>query len=132
MSNDKKDFSKWHIQKSILNDDKSRVFFHEREVWFASVGLNVGYEQDGKHDKCLRPVIIIRKFNNEICWCVPTTKKNRGGKYYYLFRYKKNQYTNAILSQLRIFDVKRLEYKIGTVTESDFKEMKKHLISFLK
>ena len=132
MSHNDKDFNEWHIQKSTLQDSKSRVFFHEREVWFASLGLNIGYEQDGKRDKFLRPVVIVKKFNNEVCWGVPTTKKSKVGKYYYLFEYKKDETTTAILSQLRLIDAKRLDYKIGSMSEADFLEMKKHLISFLK
>jgi hypothetical protein len=36
------------------------------------------------------------------------------------------------LSQLRLIDSKRLDYKIGSMKEDDFAEMKKRLIAFLK
>lgn len=49
----KKNYEKWHTDKSKLHEGKERPFFHEREVWFASVGLNIGFEQDGKHETFL-------------------------------------------------------------------------------
>lgn len=127
-----KDFAEWHSEKSDLHENKVRAFFHEREVWFASLGANIGFEQDGKNAKYLRPVVIVKKFNNEVCWGIPTTKKDRNGKYYFNFHYKEGEYTTAILSQLRLIDSKRLSYKIGSIGEDDFSEMKKRLTSFLK
>jgi mRNA interferase MazF len=131
MSGEHKKFHEWHSQKITLHDSKARAFFHEREVWFASLGLNIGYEQDGKSKKFLRPIVIIKKFNNDVCWGVPTTRKDKTGKYYYAFEYKKDEITTAILSQMRLIDVKRLEYKIGVVNETNFLEIKKRLSSFL-
>ncbi len=130
MSN--KDFKNWGIEKSDLHENKVRAFFHEREVWFASIGANIGFEQDGKHEKFLRPVVVVKKFNNEICWGIPTTKKTKKGKYYFPFEYKEGEFTTAILSQLRLIDSKRLDYKIGSMKENDFTEMKKRFTSFLK
>ncbi len=127
-----KDFWKWHAEKSNLNKDKIRPFFHEAEVWFASIGSNIGFEEDGKGNNFLRPIIIIKKFNNEVCWGIPTTKKFRNSKYYFHFEFSQNKYTNAILSQLRLVDSKRLSYKIGSVRNSDFRKMKNRLISYLK
>jgi len=43
----KKDFLKWHTEKARIHEAKSGVFFHEREVWWCALGLNVGFEQDG-------------------------------------------------------------------------------------
>ncbi len=127
-----KDFKEWHTEKSDLQENKVRAFFHDREIWFASIGLNIGFEQDGKGEEFLRPVIIVKKFNNEVCWGAPTTKKDRKGKYYFTFDYKKGESTTAVLSQMRLIDSKRLSYKIGMIGEKDFEEMKKRLISFLE
>lgn len=127
-----KNFKDWFTEKNDLHENKVRAFFHEREVWFASVGVNIGFEQDGKHEKFLRPVVVVKKFNNEVCWGIPTTKKNKKGAHYFSFEYKEGEFTTAILSQLRLIDTKRLDYKIGSMKGSDFKEMKKRLITFLK
>lgn len=127
-----KNFKEWHIRKSALDESKIRPFFHDKEVWFASVGLNIGFEQDGVGKQFLRPVIIVKKFNDDIFWGIPTTSKNKKGKYYFIFEYKKDSFTTAIISQLRLIDSKRLEYQIGLMKEKDFLEMKNRIISFLK
>ncbi len=126
----KKDFKDWHKEKSCLQEDKVRPFFHEREVWFASVGLNIGFEQDGRGDRFLRPVIILKKFNNEVLWCIPLTKNQKKGKYYLQFRLG-DETSTAILSQIRLIDSKRLQYKIGNLEVDDFSELKKKITQIL-
>ncbi len=126
----KKDFQNWHNQKSNLHEEKIRPFFHEREVWVASVGINVGFEQDGRGKQFLRPVLILKKFNNEVLWCLPLTKNQKKGKYYFSFELK-GEVSTAILSQIRLIDAKRLQYKIGDMSEGDFSKIKEKLTRFL-
>ncbi len=126
----KKDFSEWHKQKSDLHEDKIRAFFHEREVWFASLGANVGFEQDGRGDSYLRPVLVLKKFNNEVLWCIPLTKNQKKGQYYFSFELV-GQTSTAILSQIRLIDSKRLQYKVGDMTPESFVEIKEKLKQLL-
>lgn len=126
-----KDFNKWNTQKKEL-DDGQRIFFRERDIWFASLGLNIGYEQNGKGNLFLRPVIILKKFNNEVFLGIPTTSNKKDGKYYYNFKYTKDKSTTAILSQIRLMDGKRLKYIIGCISKNDFGIMKKRIILLLK
>ena len=129
----KKDFTNWHKVKTDINDFEKRVFFHEREIWFCSVGLNVGFEQDGVGDNFLRPVLIVRKFNNEVFWGIPLTKSNKAkdDRYYYSFSFVENVISLAILSQIRLIDAKRLARQIGTMEENDFENVKKKLKELL-
>ncbi len=62
-SNMKKDFEKWHKVKSRTQERCSPPSFEEREIWWCSIGANVGVEEDGKSTLFSRPVLIIRKFN---------------------------------------------------------------------
>ncbi len=126
----KKDFQEWHKSKSDIDEHKIRAFFHEREIWFTSLGLNVGFEQDGRGDKFLRPIIILKKFNNEVLWCIPLTKNHKKGKYYFSFHLE-DKISTAILSQIRLVDAKRLQYKIGDISEENFDELKQKLIQLL-
>jgi mRNA interferase MazF len=71
----KRDFEKWHDKKSELDQNEVRVNFHERDVWFSSVGANVGFEWDGKGKEFLRPIVILKKFNNETFWGIPLTDR---------------------------------------------------------
>ncbi len=128
-----KDFRKWHIEKSAIHHDKKRPFFHVREAWFCSLGANVGFEQDGGGDKYLRPVLILRKFNNEVLWVLPFTKHNKVGKYYFRVRISKNKIESTlILSQIRLIDAKRLQYKLGDISKGDLGELKKRLRALLE
>ncbi|MBI2476078.1 MAG: type II toxin-antitoxin system PemK/MazF family toxin [Candidatus Taylorbacteria bacterium] len=128
----RKDFQKWHTKKELLDKEKNRPLFNEQEVWFCSLGANVGSEQNGVGGEFLRPVVIVKKFNTEIFWGIPTTKKEREGDFYFYFSFQENDFTTAILSQIRLIDAKRLSHQIGRMRRNDFKEMKKRLTSFLK
>ena len=44
-----KDFNRWNEQKKALHASAApRVYVHERELWFAHLGTNIGFEQDGR------------------------------------------------------------------------------------
>src|SRR3989344_6262420 len=127
-----KEFKKWHSEKEDLHEHKQRPFFHEREVWFASLGVNIGFEQDGRGDKFLRPVIVTRKFNNEVLWILPLTKNIKKGKYYIQISISdNNELSTVILSQIRLLDSKRLQYKIGDISVDGLKEIKKRLAALI-
>ena len=128
----KKDFQNWHDKKSTLHEYNPRLHFHEREVWSTAVGANIGYEQDGKGDEYLRPILVLKKFNNETLWALFLTKKNKTGKYYYEFKSKDDDTSTANLSQLRLIDSKRLKYRIGSISTIDFIELKKRIITLLE
>lgn len=125
----KKDFDGWHKKKSEIDESNKRILFHEREVWFVSLGLNVGHEQNGGKG-FLRPVVIVKKFNDTLYWAVPLTKANKIGKYYMPVLVA-NTPSVAILSQLRLMDVKRLDHKMGVVNENEFGVLKTRLTRFL-
>jgi mRNA-degrading endonuclease toxin of MazEF toxin-antitoxin module len=123
----KKDFKEWFDEKSSIHNDRGRVFFHEREIWFASLGANIGFEEDGKGKEFRRPVLVLKKFNNESLWAIPLTKKIKKGKYYFNFTLGDRGTNTAILSQLRMIDSKRLQYKIGVLGDNHFEDIKQKL-----
>ena len=131
-----KDFSVWHRAKTLIEKNERRPFFHEREIWFCRLGVNVGFEQDGKGEDFLRPVVIIRKFNQEIFWGVPLTKTNKilnakTDKYYLVFRFITHVQSLAILSQIRLLDSKRLARRAGEMAAEDFKILKQKIKALL-
>ena len=73
-----KDFDRWNEHKKILDASPApRVYVHERELWFANLGTNIGFEQDGRGDESLRPILVLRKFNNEVLWAPPLTRRDK-------------------------------------------------------
>ncbi|HEY9582711.1 MAG TPA: type II toxin-antitoxin system PemK/MazF family toxin [Candidatus Paceibacterota bacterium] len=115
----KKDFLKWHKCKQVIQNEHPRLFFHEQDIWFCHLGENVGVEQDGRGDEYMRPVIVLKKFNNEVFWAVPLTMTQKKNKYYFAFKFKEGEVSTAILSQLRLIDAKRLRYKMGVISKGD-------------
>ena len=127
----KRDFKKWHKKKNDLDQNEVRVNFHERDVWFGSIGANIGFEWDGKGEEFLRPIVILKKFNNETFWGIPLTTKVKDNQYYFIFEHNDRK-SAANLSQLRLIDAKRLKYQIGSISEKDFMELKKRIISLIQ
>jgi len=125
-----KDFKKWHDKKGNIDKIDKRPFFHEREIWFCQIGLNIGFEQDGKGEDFLRPILIIRKFNNEIFWAVPLTRTSKKSPYYFHFKLHDKE-SVAILSQIRLIDARRLSHKIGEIREVEFVQLKQKIKALL-
>lgn len=126
----KKDFLPWFKKKTEMHHEKARPHFREGEVWFSALGMNVGFEQDGNGTRYLRPIAIIRKFNNEICWGVPLTRTKKDSEFYFSFELA-GEMSTAILSQIRLVDAKRLFYRAGIMRDEDVAEMKKRLKALL-
>ena len=114
------DYDDWNILKKKISSS-SRTYFDKGEVWFASIGKNVGDEEDGKNEKWERPVLIIRKFNNNIFLGISLTSQEKSGKYYIKL---KSFISTAILSQVRLFDSKRLIRKIGKIESGELLDIK--------
>ncbi len=129
--NYKKNFDKWNIRKKEIDSERSLKSFHEREIWFVNIGENVGFEQNGKGDEFLRPVIVYKKFSKNIFLGIPLTTTEKKSKFYVNFKFKDKNST-AILSQIKLFDVKRLKYKTGRMSQGDFKKVKIKLIELLQ
>ena len=117
-----KDFDKWNELKKDLNKNDSGFFFHEREVWWCSIGVNLGFEQDGRSDTFERPVLIIKKFNQAIFLGLPMTSAQKSGKYYRKTQHEGREYT-IVLSQIRLFDGKRLQRKIRILPKKEFEDV---------
>jgi len=127
-----KDFQHWHDKKSEIDEKPSRVFFHEREIWFSHLGTNVGFEQDGKGETFGRPVVVFRKFNNEVFWAIPLTTRRKGGRFYVPIELGDGIHRMAILSQLRLLDAKRLYQKIGVISMETDKLLEESVINLCK
>ena len=124
-----KDFQKWHKAKKELDKNLSRLFFHEREVWWCSTGLNIGFEQDGRGEYFARPILIFKKFNNEVFWAIPLNTKIKKGKFYVSIELGDGVPRVVIISQLRLMDAKRLIDKMSTVSDDNYKLIQKAVIN---
>lgn len=126
-----KQFDTWNEEKKHVEAKKVSPQFKEREIFLTSYGENVGFEQCGKNSGFVRPVVIIRKFNKHMSWCIPLSTTKRRGKYYYPFCFTKQKESVALLSQLKLIDAKRLQRKIGMMNREDFEKMSKKITELL-
>ena len=125
-----KDFKKWNTEKEKLHGRERVPFFHEREIWWCSLGLNIGFEQDGKNDNFERPVLVLRRFNKYVLWILPLTSKDKSGNYYFQFEHEGRK-SAIILTQLRLISSKRLLRKMGMLSEENFENVKKRIIELI-
>lgn len=116
-----KDFNKWNeIKKDINSKDVAfDLFFYEREVWWCSIGINVGVESNGKNEKFERPILIIKKFNSDMIWAIPLTSREHKGSHFQKIIHDSGV-SWACLSQIKTISTKRLLRKIGMISDSDF------------
>lgn len=120
----KKDFDKWNIEKQKLNNRKNVPYFKERDIWWVSFGVNIGYEIDGKNDEFERPAVILSKQGNNNALVVPLTSTVKES--YYLVPYIwRGQKKSANVGQIRAIDAKRLLRKMGMMPEAYFSEVVK-------
>jgi mRNA interferase MazF len=88
-----------------------------------SIGINIGNEIDGKGDIFSRPVLVIRRCNRDTFIGVPLTKTDKGLPWYVSCDIdNKNGACN--ISQIRLFDQKRLLRLVKKIEDEDFNVIK--------
>jgi mRNA interferase MazF len=121
-----KDFDQWNGLKKKLDSKINLPTFRQQEVWWCNIGINIGDEENGKNKGYERPVLILRKFNNRVFFGIPLTTQIKE-KYYYHKITLNNKEVCAMLSQLRLFDSKRLANKLGNLSQKQFDEIREIL-----
>lgn len=119
-----KDFDNWNERKKEINNNIPN-FYHEREIRWCSLGLNVGFEQDGTSEKYRRPILILKGFSRNVCLIVPLTTSIKKNKYHFSVGIIENEESFAILSQIRLIDTKRLHDRLVILDGKKFEEIKK-------
>ena len=121
----KKDFNKWNERKKDIHNKNKSPFYHERELWWSSLGVNIGFEQDGSGKELNRPILVLRGLSKNTCLAVPlTTSKNEHPLRPHIGKVEKEE-AHALLSQIRVIDTKRLVRKIGYLDKKIFEEIRK-------
>jgi len=118
-----KDFDKWNKLKKDLHTRDSDVFAHPREIWWCSLGVNIGAEIDGKNENFERPVIVLKVYNKETMLVLPITSKEKDDKFHY--RIETDQKTAWVkITQGRVISTKRLLRKVDVLKEKEFDLLK--------
>ena len=127
-----KHFIDWIITKIIIvKTQRKDLIINEYQVFWCSLGENVGDEENGKGYIFRRPVLIFKKFNNNLFWGIPMSTKNKDNKYYVKVLLKGIE-QSAMISQLRVLDSKRLDQYIGYVSKADFIKIQNRIIDIIR
>lgn len=120
-----KNFDEWNKRKKRIDFNDRTLFFRAGQIWWAHVGENIGVEVNGKGKLFLRPIIILRKYNELSLLALPLTTSI----VHHDFRIPvgvvlgKSSFANA--SQLRYMDSRRLFKFISQIEKADFSDIKK-------
>lgn len=126
MPNFIKNFVDWFKLKPKLDQNLKIPVFREGEVWWCHLGENIGFEENGKGDQFLRPVIILHKFNNRLFYGLPTSTKIKDNQFYFQMTIK-DKPISVLMSQMRAIDVKRLMYKKTKISDNELNILKKKM-----
>lgn len=120
-----KDFDNWIDEKKRIHQIENGKRYHEREVWWCSLGVNVGFEQDGTGKDKQRPVLIVRSMSQRTCYVVPLTTSAKQHRYRISVGIVNGKQATAIISQMRLIDTKRLINKLGYLDKETFQNIRK-------
>ena len=125
-----KRFQEWFLVKEKVDNFEKFPYFREGEIWWCYLGENIGHEENGKGELFLRPVVILKKFNQRLFYAIPTTSVCKNNKFYFEIKLK-DKPTYALLSQMKAIDSKRLKYKMAKIPDGDFIILKKHMAEII-
>ena len=120
-----KGFDNWNKRKKKMHNGADAPFFHKREVWWCSLGINIGFEQNGNGNEYLRPVIILRGMSKQTCFVIPLTTSLSDHPLRPPVGIIDGEEARALLSQMRLIDSKRLAKKIGFLDKVIFEQIRK-------
>lgn len=118
-----KDFDSWNEKKKNCNRSEHKPpLFTERDIWWVSIGVNVGFEEDGKNGNFVRPVLVIRKFNRKLFLGIPMSTKIKDNPYYVPVTLDDRE-VSVLISQVRTFSSKRILNHIAKLDVGDYEKV---------
>jgi mRNA interferase MazF len=122
-------FLDWWRETVVISAKEASPTFKEGEIWWCSVGMNIGREIFGKGKDFSRPVIIFKKIGTDSFLAIPLTLQLKNGNWY-VSVWHDGVERRALLSQIRVLDERRLIRKIGTLDDRNLGFLKEKFIEF--
>lgn len=113
-----KDFDNWNNKKKSLENKSSSYLFKTGDIWWCSVGLNIGTESCGKGTDYQRPVLVLKKLSKENCIGIPLSTQKKDGTWFTEITIHGEQ-RYALLYQIRMFHTKRFQRRLATLDDKD-------------
>ncbi len=127
-----KDFDNWNSLKKLINKKKidDEFNFHAGDVWWTTLGVNIGKEINGKNETFERPVLIFKVINKHTLYVLPLTSKDHfTDKYHYKVNYEDDGSGVVVFSQMRVISSNRLLRKLSKINKDDLEETRKLFIT---
>jgi mRNA interferase MazF len=125
-------FLEWiGLKQKLHQGTQSPPLVSAGDIWWASIGENVGSEINGKSRLFSRPVIVFKKLAHGFYFVIPTTTKLKVGSWYVAFRQADRDMV-ASLHQARAIDHRRLSTKLGQLDDSDFDRVREGFFELYK
>ncbi len=126
-----KELQNWFLVKCQLTRRPIKIiFFKQRDIWWCSVGKNIGVESDGKNNKFTRPVLVLKKLNSTSFIGLPLTTKVKNGTWFQQITLR-GKVVTVTLNQIRIFSTNRLHSRLARLDNFDFIKTKRALKQLL-
>lgn len=125
------EYDEWNTKKKALAKREEKFFFKTGDIWWCSLGLNIGTESYGKGETFRRPMLIIKKLSGNSCIAIPLTSKEKVGTWFQevtLHGEKKW----AMLHQIRMVHTNRFQRRLAVLDDDDFKRVKLKLKALLE
>lgn len=122
-------YDEWNNLKKKISNKNIKILFKEGDIWWMSLGLNIGEEMYGKDYNFSRPVIVFKKLTSKTCIVLPLSTKQKQGTWYFSLKIQDKIQTIS-LHQIRFVSVKRFIKKIAQIPESDFELIRKAVENF--
>jgi mRNA-degrading endonuclease toxin of MazEF toxin-antitoxin module len=108
----------WCRVNIILVGRPKEIYFKECQIWWCSIGLNIGEEEFGKGPSFQRPVLIFKKLTKNSFLGLPLTGNRKEGSWYTPSEVLGRK-GSIMLNQARIFDRRRLKRLIAEMSAAD-------------
>jgi len=127
-----KNFDKWNNLKKLVDGKEisSEFNFHSGDVWWTTLGVNIGKEIDGKNETFERPTLILKVINKHTLYVLPLTSKDHfTDKYHLKVDYEDNGSGVVVFSQVRVISSSRLLRKLSRISKKDLVKVTQRFIS---
>ncbi|HWC57657.1 MAG TPA: type II toxin-antitoxin system PemK/MazF family toxin [Candidatus Paceibacterota bacterium] len=127
-----KDFNDWNKKKIRIDGNKTFNHPREKEIWWCSIGVNVGSEVFGKGHDYTRPVLVINAEGSEIFIGIPLTSNIKNRKYSCIIKTDDDVLHTALVYQVRSFDKRRLTERKYVLSDREYTKIKKYFQKLYK
>ena len=118
-------------RKTKIENEGIAPIFHVRDIWWCALGANIGVEEDGKNEFHERPILVLRKYNDESLFVLPMSKQKKIGIHYCSFIQNEVE-SFVLMSQAKYISSKRLLRRMSRLNVETFESVNEAYNEYFK